>query len=228
MPGKTAQIKNGRNTAGHRPPGRHTEARDEPFPFPQRFEAADRTYSWLVGRRGLPSGSSLRKAGGEAADDFLQLLSPGACMGGIDLQNCFLRWLVAPSRRRYLGVRRPVTGVLGVYLFLPFRLGPSPGRGDTCVRAAPGAVRVNIPRLRLVDFVGDIRCVYSSGEHDELATGMTGIMSLMDRMGARYHTKDGKRWWPTRAMPWSGSVVDTQGGVVRMGERKIENGGSLA
>ena len=224
MPGKTAQIKKGRNMAGYRPPVRRTEARDEPFPFPQRFEAADRTYSWLVGRRGLPSGSSLRKAGGEAAGDFLQLLSPGAYVGGIDLQNCFLRWLVAPSRRRYLGVRHPATGVLGVYLFLPFRLGPPPGWGDTCVRAVLGAVRVNIPRLRLVDFVGDIRCAYSSGEHGELAPGMAGFMSLVDRMSARYHTEDGKWWWPTRAMPWSGFVVDTQSGVVRMEERKIENG----
>ena len=57
--------------------------------------------------------------------DFLRILTPGAYMGGVDLQDCFLYWLVAPVRRRFLGVRHPLTGVLGVHLFLPFGLGPS-------------------------------------------------------------------------------------------------------
>ena len=42
------------------------------------------------------------------------------------MQDCLFHWLVAPSRRRYLGVRHPLSGVLGVYPFLPFGLGPSP------------------------------------------------------------------------------------------------------
>ena len=84
-----------------------------------------------------------------AMDDFLQMLLPGAYVGGIDLQDCFLQWLVAPSRRRYLGVRHPVTGVLGVYLFLPCGLGPShrverqvrEGRTARSPRALPPAAR---------------------------------------------------------------------------------------
>ena len=62
-----------------------------------------------------------------AMGDFLKLLPPGAYIGGIDPQDCFLHWLAAPSRHRYLRVRRPVAGVLGVYLFRPFGLGPPPG-----------------------------------------------------------------------------------------------------
>ena len=118
-----------------------------------------------------------------AMDDLLQLLTPGAFVGGIDLQDCFLRRLVAPSRRRYLGVRRPGAGVLGVYLFLPHGLGPAPGWNDVCVKA----VRANFPRLRAVDFADDMRCADVNGEHDALAAGMTGLMSLLDRIGPRYH-----------------------------------------
>ena len=55
-----------------------------------------------------------------ATVEVLSLLAQGAYMCGIDLQDCFLHGLVAPSRRRLLGVRRPVSGTLGFYLFLPF------------------------------------------------------------------------------------------------------------
>ena len=63
--------------------------------------------------------------------DFLQTLSPGAYMGGVDLQDSYLHWLVAPVRRRFLGARRPLPGVLGVYLLLPFGLGPVKMEGGT-------------------------------------------------------------------------------------------------
>ena len=49
-----------------------------------------------------------------AMGDFLQILSLGGYMGGVDLQDCFLHWVVAPSCRRYLGVRHPLTDGLGV------------------------------------------------------------------------------------------------------------------
>ena len=58
-----------------------------------------------------------------ARGEFLSALVPGAYVVGVDLQDCSLHWLVAPSRRRCLGVRHPITGALGVYLFLPFGLG---------------------------------------------------------------------------------------------------------
>ena len=44
-----------------------------------------------------------------ARDGFLGPLPPGACVGGIDLQHCLLRWLVSPSCRRRQGGRRPVS-----------------------------------------------------------------------------------------------------------------------
>ena len=53
---------------------------------------------------------------------------------------------------------------------------------------------------------------------------MSGLMSLLGRMGARYHTKEGKRWWPARTILWLGFEVDTHNNVVRMEERKVEEG----
>ena len=43
-------------------------------------------------------------------------------------------------------------------------------------------------------------------------------------MGARYHTNEGKRWRPSRWIPWLGCGVDAQNDVVRMEERKVERG----
>ena len=57
-------------------------------------------------------------------DECLQPLSPGAFMVGVDFQECFLHWLVAPECRRFPGARHPVWGLLGVYLFLHCGLGP--------------------------------------------------------------------------------------------------------
>ena len=66
-------------------------------------------------------------------DNCSRLLYPRASVGGVDFQDCFLRWLVSPARRRFLGVRRPVSGRLSVYSFLPFGLGLSPGWNGCCV-----------------------------------------------------------------------------------------------
>ena len=128
---------------------------------------------------------------------FLRMLTPGAYVRGVDLQDCFLHWLVAPSRRSYLGVRHPMSGVLGVYLFLPVGLGRPPGWYDKCVEAVLGAARARFPELYVVDFVGDIRFVGASGEHDALAVGITGFTPPLEQMGVRYHAKEGKGWWPT-------------------------------
>ena len=119
-----------------------------------------------------------------AMDEFLGTLIPGAYMGGVDLQDCFLHWLVAPSCRRCLGVRHPLTGVLGVYLFLPVGSGPSPGINDGCVRAVLEVVRAHRPCLRIVDFVDDIRLVGTSGEHDALAASMTNMLAILGRMAS--------------------------------------------
>ena len=159
-----------------------------------------------------------------ATGALVRLLSPGECMGGVDLQDYFLRWLMAPTRRRYLGGTHPVSGVLGVYLFLPSGLGPAPEWNDKCVKAGWVAARLQFPQLRMVDFVSDIRLVGASGEHGALAAGMMGFTSLLDQIGVRYRAKQIKRWWPTRAIPWLGFVVDTMNGAGKMGERAAEEG----
>ena len=146
----------------------------------------------------------------ETMGDLLRILCPGAYMGGVDPQDCFLHWMVAPSRRRYLGVRHPLTGVLGVYLFLLSGLGPFPGWNDCCVKAVLGVARPRYPEMHMVDFAEDIRLADAPGQHGALAAGVTGHMSLLGQMGARYRAKEGKRWWPTRRIPWLGFEVDTQ------------------
>ena len=73
-----------------------------------------------------------------------------------------------------------------------------------------------------MDFADDIRLVDVSGDHDALAVGVTGLMSLFEQMGVRYHAKEGKRWWPTRLIPWLGFEVDAREGLVRMEGRNVE------
>ena len=72
-------------------------------------------------------------------DKFSRLLAPGAYMAGSEFQDCLPRRLVSPASRRYLGVRRPVSGLLGAHLFLPFGSEPSPGRHGGCVK---GVIRI--------------------------------------------------------------------------------------
>ena len=67
-------------------------------------------------------------------DGFLRLSSSGVFVGGLDFRDCSLRWLAVPSCRRFLAVRRPVSVLLGMYLFLPFDSGPYPGWNDRCVK----------------------------------------------------------------------------------------------
>ena len=146
---------------------------------------------------------------------FWSLPAPGAFVGGIDSQDCFLHWSLAPSRRRLLGVRRPAAGVLGVYRFPPFGLGPSPGLNDACVEALLAVARTRLPRLRILDFADDLRLVATNGEHDAMAADMTGILSLLDDMGIRYHDM---------GIPRFGFEVDTLQGAVRVEARNVLKG----
>ena len=124
--------------------------------------------------------------------DFLRILTPGAYAEGVDLRDCFLHWLAAPVCRRFLGDRRPLAGILGAYLVLPFGLGPSQGWNDKCAKAILSAARSHVPTMHVVDFADDVRLVDASGERDVLAVGVTGLTSLLDQMGVRYHAKEGK------------------------------------
>ena len=59
------------------------------------------------------------------------------------------------------------------------------------VKAVSDVARAHCPSLRIVDFVDDIRLAGASGVHDALAASMTNMLTLLERMGARFHTKEG-------------------------------------
>ena len=63
-------------------------------------------------------------------DSFLELMHPRSFMAGLDFQDCFFHWKVNKESRKWLGVRHPVSGRLGVFLFVPFGLGPAPRIND--------------------------------------------------------------------------------------------------
>ena len=96
-------------------------------------------------------------------DGFQRMLAPGAPMAGPDSQNCFRHGLASPARRRFLGVRRPVTLRLGVCLCLPFGSGPSPRWGDRCIKEVLRVARSMRSSLRIIDFVGDPRLMEEDG-----------------------------------------------------------------
>ena len=58
-------------------------------------------------------------------------------------------------------------------------------------------------------------------------SGMTKFEKLLDRLGARYHAREGKHWLPAGATPWLGFSVDTGDGVVRIEDKKVLNGRSF-
>ena len=70
-------------------------------------------------------------------DGFLALLGPAAHVVRLDLQDTFLRRLVPRAPRRPLRVRHPVAGRFEVFMFLPFRLGPSSAWNDCSVEEQP-------------------------------------------------------------------------------------------
>ena len=82
---------------------------------------------------------------------------------------------MAPERRQLLGVRHPESGRFGVCLFLPFGLGPSPGRNDCSAQEIQGIDRLQIFSLKITDFVGDLTLADSVGAHDELAVDMVAF-----------------------------------------------------
>ena len=90
-------------------------------------------------------------------------------------------------------MRRPLSGVLGVYLFFPFGLGPPPGWNDKCVRAISTAARSHFPSMRIVDLAGDIHLTDASAGRNELAVGMAGLMSPLGEIGVRFRAKEGQR-----------------------------------
>ena len=90
-------------------------------------------------------------------DSFLEKLKPRAYMAGLDFQDCFLHWKVHRDSRRWLGLRHPITGRLGVFLFVPFGLGPAPGINDRNVAEVVRVCKRQTMDLEVVAFVDDLR-----------------------------------------------------------------------
>ena len=144
-------------------------------------------------------------------DAWLRVLYPGAWMAGLDLMDCFLTWPVHPSQRRLLGIRHPITGVLGCYLFMPFGVGPCPGVNDWCMKHLLDIVQRCIDDVTILDFVDDLRLVKTAGRHrGDLAITQYQVSHLLEKLGARVHTKPKKWIPPTQRIGWIGHDVDTQ------------------
>ena len=91
--------------------------------------------------------------------------------------------MASPERRQLLGVRRPVSGLLGVYLFPPFGLGPSPGWDDKCVREVLRVDRRMRPSLLVIDSVGDLRLVEEGAGRVPLFSSPTQLPPPVDPIG---------------------------------------------
>ena len=78
-------------------------------------------------------------------------------MAGLDFQDCFFHWKVNSKSRKWLGVRHPVSKRLGVFLFVPFGLGPAPGINDRNVAEIIRVVKEMNPGIEVVVFVDDLR-----------------------------------------------------------------------
>ena len=146
--------------------------------------------------------------------DFSQPLSPGAFMGGVDFQGCFLHWLVRPACRGSLGDRHPVSVSISSFLF---GLRPSPGWNHCCVKEVLRISRAEVPSSKIIDFAGDLRMAFVSGAHGELPVDMEKFKGRLGRLGVRDHTRGGKHWW-------LGFSADTNESVVRIEEEKVAKG----
>ena len=120
-----------------------------------------------------------------AMDGSSALLRPGACTAAMGLRGCLCHWLASLARRCFLGVRRPMSGRLGVYFFLPFDLCPFQKWNDCCVMELLRLVAKVRPSLLIIDFVDDLRLVELSGDRPQLSCDAARHMELQSKVGVR-------------------------------------------
>ena len=164
-------------------------------------------------------------------DSFIEHLKPRAFMAGLDFQDCFLHWKVHKDSRRWLGLRHPSTGRLGVFLFVPFGLGPAPGINDRNVGEVIRVAKSHTKDVHVVAFVDDLRlynqCESALSELDDknlLTFRLLEFKDLCEQMGMSVHEKPGKLIWPTQLISWVGWEVDSVKMTVDMTEAKAEKG----
>ena len=167
-------------------------------------------------------------------DQLVANITQGAYLAGLDFQDSFLHWPIHPSSRRKLGVRHPLTKRIGVFLYLPFGLGPAPGINDANIGEVVRVVVNSVGDVIVVTFVDDLRLLntpgtYESPEEDYtmLAYKLSEFKETCETMGFRIHSKPGKLIWPTRQIDWIGWLVDTDNMKVTMTESKSLKGMTL-
>ena len=152
-------------------------------------------------------------------------------MVGLDFQDCFLHWPIHRSSRRRLGIRHPVTGRLGVFLFLAFGLGPAPGINDRNIAEAVRAALTIIPGLNTDTFVDDLRLTndhstFSNADEDRdiLLLRLCELKSVLEQMGFQIHHKAGKIIHPTQRIDWIGWLVASDLMLVILTDAKAAKG----
>ena len=86
-------------------------------------------------------------------------------MAGLDFQDCFLHWKIHPTCRRLLGVRHPITRQFGVFLFMPFGLGPAPGINDRNISQVIVVCKRAVKDIEVSAFVDDLRLTNANREN---------------------------------------------------------------
>ena len=107
-------------------------------------------------------------------------------MDGLDLQDISHHWLVLPASRRFLGVRRAVTGRFGAYLFLPFDIGPSLEWDDCWVTELPRLAARDRPSLRLIDSVEDVRPLEENGDWVQSLCSVARFLGMPFKLGGPF------------------------------------------
>ena len=164
-------------------------------------------------------------------DSFIEKLKPNAFMAGLDFQDCFFHWKVHRQSRKWLGVRHPLTQRLGVFLFVPFGLGPAPGINDRNVAEVIRVCSLQTPELNVVAFVDDLRLFNASPnplsekeDKDSLTFKLMEFKETCEYLGMAVHEKPGKLIWPTQTIGWIGWEVNSVTMRVELTESKAEKG----
>ena len=84
-------------------------------------------------------------------------------MAVLDFQDCFSHWKVHRDSRKWLGLRHSLSKKVGVFLFVPFGLGPVAGINDRNVAEVTRVCKGQVPDVEVVAFVDDLRLFNGGG-----------------------------------------------------------------
>ena len=167
-------------------------------------------------------------------DSFLEKLRPKAYMAGLDFRDCFFHWKMHKKSRKWLGLRHPITHRLGVFLFVPFGLGPAPGINDRNVAEVIRVCKLRTLELEVTAFVDDLRLINDtpsqlseSDDKDILTFKLIEFKENCEYLGMEVHEKPGKLIWPTQLIGWIGWEINSVAMIVELTTSKIEKGDRL-